>query len=327
MSFGGILATALAGGAGVIGKQAGDDIEAQRKADMLKQQADIEFQTQQRLAEMRQRLDRDQTLWKTQGEGGTATLDFNRRDIEQRNDLAIKGEVAKATNPELAAAKDTQAEAELQREIRKIQATAKPEAEKAAAIAEARARAEAKYRKADPTIAGKMADMEKALGRPLNEQERLAALGLAPKERNPELDTVTIEEISGDPMGQHTKTTRKEVRRPGNGSEQPKPSQQQAHAEAEAAIKQGASREAVNAKLAKLGYEPLGGAKSGGMVPGAARAATAKPEPEYRPASDGSGRMVDVTTGRTLTPEQSAILAKIQRGEPTTPRERALLND
>lgn len=146
MSFGGILATALAGGAGVIGKQAGDDIEAQRKADMLKQQADIEFQTQQRLAEMRQRLERDQTLWKTQGEGGTATLDFSRRDLEQRNDLAIKGKVAEATNPELAAAKDTQAEAELQREIRRIQATAKPEAEKAAAIAEARAKMEAKYR-------------------------------------------------------------------------------------------------------------------------------------------------------------------------------------
>lgn len=179
MSFGGILATALAGGAGVIGKQAGDDIESQRKADMLKQQADIEFQTQQRLAEMRQRLDRDQTLWKTQGEGGTATLDFNRRDIEQRNDLAIKGEVAKATNPELAAAKDTQAEAELQREIRKIQATAKPEAEKAAAIAEARAKMEAKYRKTDPTVATKIAELKKQLGRDLTEAETLQAYGLA----------------------------------------------------------------------------------------------------------------------------------------------------
>ena len=37
--------------------------------------------------------------------------------------------------------------------------------------------------------------------------------------------------------------------------------------------------------------------------------------------------MVDVTTGRTLTPEQSAVLAKIERGEPTTPGERALLNN
>lgn len=204
MSFGGILATALAGGAGVIGKQAGDDIADQRKADMLKQQADIEFQTQQRLAEMRQRLDRDQTLWKTQGEGGTATLDFNRRDIEQRNDLAIKGEVAKATNPELAAAKDTQAEAELQREIRKIQATAKPEAEKAAAIAEARARAEAKYRKADPTVQSKIAEREKALGRPLTEQEKLGVMGLAKSGGGEETVKTTEYDSNGQPIKERT---------------------------------------------------------------------------------------------------------------------------
>ena len=122
MSFGGILATALAGGAGVIGKQAGDDIEARRKADMLKQQADIEFQTQQRLAEMRQRLDRDQTLWKTQGEGGTATLDFNRRDIEQRNDLAIKGEVAKARGLIPVTQEAAKASATTATEIAKLQA-------------------------------------------------------------------------------------------------------------------------------------------------------------------------------------------------------------
>ena len=323
MSFGGILATALAGGAGVIGKQAGDDIESQRKADMLKQQADIEFQTQQRLAEMRQRLDRDQTLWKTQGEGGTATLDFNRRDIEQRNDLAIKGEVAKATNPELAAAKDTQAEAELQREIRKIQATAKPEAEKAAAIAEARARAEAKYRKADPTVAAKVAEMEKALGRPLTEQEKLGAMGLAKSGGGEETVKTTEYDSNGQPIKERT------VKGP-RGAEQPgaKPTEQQAHAEAEAAIKSGAPRDAVNARLAQAGFKPLGGAgEKTGMTPGAERAARTKPAADYRLSSDGSGRMVDVTTGRTLTPEQSAILQKIERGEPTTPRERAMLAD
>ena len=109
-----------------------------------------------------------------------------------------------------------------------------------------------------------------------------------------------------------------------------KPPESQAHAEAEAAIKQGASREAVNAKLVKLVYQPLGGATTTtkpGMLPGGERAATTKPAPDYRLASDGSGRMVDVTAGRTLTPEQSAILQKMERGEPTTPRERAMLND
>ncbi len=181
MSFGGILATALAGGAGVIGKQAGDDIEAQRKADMLKQQADIEFQTQQRLAEMRQRMSRDQLTYETTGEGGAAKLDFARRTGEQATDLAIKGKVAEATNPELAAAKDTQAEAELQREIRRIQATAKPEAEKAAAIAEARAKMEAKYRapkEPKQTMADKVTEVESVIGRKLTQQEREQMAGV-----------------------------------------------------------------------------------------------------------------------------------------------------
>lgn len=327
MSFGGILATALAGGAGVIGKQAGDDIEAQRKADLLKQQADIEFQTQQRLAEMRQRLERDQTLWKTQGEGGTATLDFNRRDIEQRNDLAIKGKVAEATNPELRAAKAQEAEDELQRDIRRIQATAKPEAEKAAAIAEARERIQAKYRVGTPSLQQKIAELEKARGRPLSDAEKDQVLGLAPKGRDPDTGYETVEQREYDANGQEVrKTTRKEPIRAGQGGG--KPTEQQAHAEAEAAIKSGAPRDAVNARLAQAGFKPLGGSSDKpGMTPGAERAARTKPAADYRPASDGSGRMVDVTTGRTLTPEQSAILQKMQRGEPTTPRERAMLAD
>jgi hypothetical protein len=218
MGVGGILAQALAGATGVIGRQAGDDIEAQRKADMLRQQADIAEQTEKRLLEMRQRMGRDQTMWETTGEGGAAKLDLARRTGEQANDIAIKGEVSKATSPELRAAKAQEAEDDLQRDIRRIQATAKPEAEKAAAISEARARAETRFRKADPTVAGKMADMEKALGRPLTEQERLAALGLAPKGRDPDTGYETVEQKEYDANGQEVrKTTRKEPIRPGQG--------------------------------------------------------------------------------------------------------------
>ena len=323
MSFGGILATALAGGAGVIGKQAGDDIADQRKAELLKQQADIEEQMRMRLAEFSEKQRRSGVLYDTTGEGGAAKLDFARRTGEQATDLAIKGKVAEATNPELAAAKDTQAEAELQREIRKIQATAKPEAEKAAAIAEARAKMEAKYRKADPTVQSKIADLEKALGRPLTEQEKLGAMGLAKSGGGEETVKTTEYDSNGQPIKERT------VKGP-RGAEQPgaKPTEQQAHAEAEAAIKSGAPRDAVNARLAQAGFKPLGGSSDKpGMAPGAERAARTKPAPDYRLASDGSGRMVDVTTGRTLTPEQSAILQKMQRGEPTTPRERAILAD
>ena len=217
MSFGGILAQALAGGTAAIGKQAGDDLEAQRRAEMMRQQADIAEQTEKRLMEMRQRMGRDQALWETTGEGGAAKLDLARRTGEQANDIAIKGKVAEAKSPELRAAKAQEAEDELQRDIRRIQATAKPEAEKAAAIAEARERIQAKYRVGTPSLQQTIAELEKARGRPLSDAEKDQVLGLAPKGRDPELDTVTIEEINGDPMGAHTKTTRKEVRRPGQG--------------------------------------------------------------------------------------------------------------
>ena len=181
MSFGGILAQALAGGTAAIGKQAGDDLEAQRRAEMMRQQADIAEQTEKRLMEMRQRMGRDQTLWETTGEGGAAKLDLARRTGEQANSLSLQGKVAEATNPELAAAKDTQAEAELQREIRRIRATAKPEAERAAAIAEARAKMEAKYRapkEPKQTMADKVTEVESVIGRKLTQQEREQMAGV-----------------------------------------------------------------------------------------------------------------------------------------------------
>ena len=181
MSFGGILATALAGGAGVIGKQAGDDIEQRRRLDIAAETAAIQEQMQMRVAEFNERKRREGVLWGTTGEGADATLGFNRRTGEQATDLAIKGKVAEATNPELAAAKDTQAEAELQREIRRIQATAKPEAEKAAAIAEARAKMEAKYRapkEPKQTMADKVTEVESVIGRKLTQQEREQMAGV-----------------------------------------------------------------------------------------------------------------------------------------------------
>ena len=275
MSFGGILAQALAGGAGAIRDQATGDIDAQRRADLMRQQADIEEQMRMRLSEFSEKQRRSGVLWETSGEGGAAKLDLARRTGEQANDLAIKGKVAEATNPELRTALDEKAEADLQREIRKIKETAKPEAEKAAAIAEARARAEAKYRKADPTVQDKVAQMEKALGRPLTEQEKLGAMGLA-KELNKETGYETVEEKEYDANGQEIrKRTRKEPLKPGQGGGT-KPTEQQAHAEAEAAIKSGAPRDAVNARLKQAGFNPLGG--DAGAKPAAAeKPARSKP--------------------------------------------------
>ena len=210
MSGLGLLATALAGGAGVIGKQAGDDIEAGRRADLMKQQADIEEQMRMRLAERQEQMRREGVLWGTTGEGGAASLDLARRSGEQSNDIAIKGKVAEATNPELAAAKDTQAEAELQRDIKRINATAGPEADKAVKIAEARARIEAKYRKADPTVQSKVRELEMALGRKLTETELLAATGLA-KTLDKETGYETVVEKQFDAQGNETGSVTRKV--------------------------------------------------------------------------------------------------------------------
>ncbi|MCH9836956.1 hypothetical protein K0U83_14915, partial [bacterium] len=238
---------------------------------------------------------------------------------EQATDLAIKGKVAEATNPELLAAEDARADAELARKIKAGKALLPLEIERASKLAAADAGTRAKYREKPQTMAEKAAELEKFLDRKLlpEERERLSGLAKGGAQGEETVKTTTYD-ASGQPIEERTV----------KGPRGAKPTEQQAHAEAEAAIKSGAPRDAVNARLAQAGFKPLGGSSDKpGMAPGAERAARPKPAPEYRLASDGSGRMVDVTTGRTLTPEQSAILQKMQSGEPTTPRERAMLAD
>ena len=303
MSFGGILAQALAGGTAAIGKQAGDDLEAQRRAELLRQQADIAEQTEKRLMEMRQRMGRDQTLWETTGEGGAAKLDLARRTGEQASDIAIKGKVAEATNPELRAAKAQEAEDELQRDIRRIQATAKPEAEKAAAIAEARARAEARFRKADPTVAGKMADMEKALGRPLTEQERLAALGLAPKGGDPDAGYETVVEKqydqNGNEIGSRTRKVPIKAGAAAGGKDEVDPIK--ATMDAARAAK-GGDKPAKSAPAAK----PQG-VQGGGML-----------------SSLGDALSGALSDGAALGQRMEAVRAKIRSGQPLSAQEQAI---
>ena len=281
MSFGGILATALAGGAQVVGKQAGDDIEAGRKTDLMRQQADIELQAQQRLAEMRQRMDRDQTLWKTRGEGGTAALDFARRTGDQANAVGLQGKVAEATNPELLAAEDAKFDADLKRKIKAGKELMPLEIERAMKLAAADAGTRAKYREKNPTLADKIKELEGVLGRPLSEAERLAAVGMGKSGAAGEETVKTTEyDANGQPIRERT------VKGP-RGAEQggSKPTEQQAHAEADAAIKAGAPRDAVNARLEQAGFKPLDGAAAKpGMTPGAERAAR-KPMPQTGPVA------------------------------------------
>ncbi len=292
MSFGGILAQALAGGAGAIKDQATGDIEQKRRLDIAAETAKIQEQMQMRIAEFNERKRREGVLWNTTGEGADATLGFNRRAGEQANDIAIKGKVAEATNPELAAAKDTQAEAELQREIRKIQATAKPEAEKAAAIAEARARAEAKYRKADPTVQSKIAELESALGRKLTEQELLQATGLA-KALDKDTGYETVEEKEYDANGQEIrKRTRKEPLKPGAPG---KPDPADPYAVPKRDPKPGAKPAATDKPQGKGILQSIGDAVGGAM---------------------GAGAEV----GNTI----EAVRAKVRAGQPLTAQEQAI---
>jgi len=105
MSFGGMLATALAGGANVIGKQAGDDIDQQRKTDLMTQQAAIEEQMRMRLAEHNERLRQSGALADVTGPLGDAKFANKVRelaaatdaDVDKAKKLSVAGrEAAKA---------------------------------------------------------------------------------------------------------------------------------------------------------------------------------------------------------------------------------------
>lgn len=89
MSGLGLLATALAGGAKVVGEQAGGDIEQSRKAEMLKQQADIEEQMRMRLSEFGEKQRRDGVIYDATGAGGKAKLAARGKELAQSSDAAV----------------------------------------------------------------------------------------------------------------------------------------------------------------------------------------------------------------------------------------------
>lgn len=184
-----------------------------------------------------------------------------------RNATALAGAKAMATDTELRQAKiDAEnafvtgtSQAKSDAEAQGYERMTPLMARRAAATADAEARTLAKYREAPPDVADKIAKIEKVLGRPLDEQEKLGVMGLVKNGRDPELNTETETVEKMNPDGTVTRTTRKKVRRPGEETAAEKPPQDVAHAEAQAAIKSGASAEAVNARLKSMGYAPLTG--------------------------------------------------------------------
>lgn len=374
MSFGGILATALAGGAQVVGKQAGDDIEAGRKTDLMREQAAIEEAMRMRLAERQEEIRQRGAMADVTGPLGDAKLAYKGKELEQagaadvaraRNMIPVSTEAARAMIPVTQEA--AKAASETERELVKAKAGDKAyiEAFTALKFADPEVRAHIAQMNAAAgasaasvresaerlkqlgqvgavaqTVRGLQSDLAKTTDPEARKaiEQKITDLGFNGKDIKSFLSTAERAMSNGDAAmkilldptaDEQTKDiARKQLARANDFAEQ---------AAGMAGIKakpQAATGPAVGAEV--NGYVFKGGdpndkknwtAKSAAKPSGAGMLSSVKPDPEYRLASDGSGRMVDVTTGRTLTLEQSAVLQKIERGEPTTPGERALLKN
>ena len=386
MSFGGMLATAFAGGAQQVGQIAANDVQNQQKLDLAKEQAAVEEAMRMRLAEF------------------GSNLDIKKADALRSNEFAFSNDPTNVAARQATATSDTMAKGaaersnqkaglsdaelnDLQRKKAADDAAAAGAARRAGVVADAVDTGYLAAMKtvalADPAVAAHIAqmraavnasnasageagartglikkqgealdlsikdqkdlsavydDQQKVLSDPslsgpdraqkLNELEKRATLiqgrsGKNAGTRDPELNTATTETTKVLPDGTQVKTTEKSVRRP--GEQTGKPTEDDAQAQARDAVAKGASVDAVNARLKAAGFGPL--ADNAKVVPASSGLlkSVQPAAPRYEIGPDG--RTSDVTTGRTLTPEQVAILAKIKNGEPTSPRERALLKE
>jgi len=314
MSFGGILAQALAGGTAAIGKQAGDDLEAQRRAEMMRQQADIAEQTEMRLMELRKRNARDQTLWETSGEGGAAKRKYRKGELADASDAAI----SQARKMIPVAVEQATAVAGAQRDAVTKSGSDPAYIKALRAISAANAapdRTDYKGRELDNAIKQMQVDnaaradgLRKEFGKatPERQQQIKDELSILTGKDADKFVPVPLKDADGAISGYQvfdTKSGKFVDAGAGKGGGDPIKAAMDA-ARAEAAAKKQAP---AKAPMIQTGAQQVDDAT------------------RYKLMSDGSGRMVDTATGRTMTPEQSAILEKMQRGEPTTPRERAML--
>ena len=315
MSFGGMLATALAGGANVIGKQAGDDIEQQRKTDLMTQQAAIEEQMRMRLAEFSEKQRRSGVLWETSGEGGAAKREYRKGELADASDAAV----SQARNMIPVAVEQATAVAGAQRDAVTKSGSDPAYIKALRAISAANAapdRTDYKGRDLDNAIKQMQVDnaaradgLRKEFGKatPERQQQIKDELSILTGKDADKFVPVPLKDADGAISGYQVFDTKSGKfvdagAGKGGGGDPIKAAMDAARAEA-AAKKQAPAK----APMIQTGAQQVDDAT------------------RYKLMGDGSGRMVDVTTGRTLTPEQSAILQKMQRGEPTTPRERAML--
>lgn len=259
-AFGRALSGA-AGAAGVMANKYLDDEIATNRAQAL---ADIQRMNGQRMREDEDAFANDPTR---------VARDRNRK----RDDAMAAGKTARdvelegLTDPTYQGAKLTKADDDAKDATRRkgdeMKTLAPVEAERSGLIAEANARAQAKYReprvgsKAD--LAEKVSAIEKALGRPLTEAEKLTALGLAKgAPRDPELDYETVKTRDADTGEERTI---KRIRRPGQMGDAP----------AEDTLKAAMDK----ARAAKAAPKPGAPAAAGGAAAPAPAAPGVAPDP------------------------------------------------
>lgn len=264
--LGSALGRAVAGGATAAVQLSNKYIDEELSIQRAQALADIQRANGQRMREDEDAFQNDPTR---------VARDRQRK----RDDALAAGKTARdvelegLTDPNYQGAKRTKAQedaaAARREKVADIEATTPAEVNRTAQTAEAQAKAQAKYREPRAGSASDVADkvraIEKALGRPLSEAEKLTALGLV-KGRDPELDTetVTVEELQPD--GTVKKVQRKQVRRPG----------QEADAPAEDPLK-AAMDKARAEKAAKDGAKKPTAAAPGGTAAAPAAAAPAAP--------------------------------------------------
>lgn len=355
MSGLGILASALGGGAAAIGEQAKGDIAQQREMDIAKEKAAIQEQMEMRLMEAKEKYRQQGVLADNTGPLADAKLDMKRREtaITNQGEVDKQGMLAtlndditkrragdKAYLSSVAAIK--LADPEVKAHLAQMAAAAGASAAQTRMLGE-----QLKQLQAVGSVAEQVRGLQQKLSSAKTEDERstiqqqITDLGFNGKDtkgfltiaeramNNGDAALKVLNDPTASPEAKASALT--QLNRANEFADK---------AAAQAGLKLGNQAAAsggpaigseVNGYVFKGGnpndkknWEPK---KGGGMIPATAQAVSANKAPDYQPMSDGSGRMVDTTTGRTLTAEQSAVLVKIQRGEPTTPRERALLND
>lgn len=204
-------AGAASAGAAITARYIDEQLAAQR-AQML---SELQRSTAQRVREDDEAFRNDPT--RVQRERERKAEDFKFGNKVQRD-----AKLEELNDGELTAAQvgrdSILSKAKNKQEIERATEMLPLEVKRAYAIADAQGRGAARNREAPGAdLAAKLAMVEKTLGRPMTEPEKLGLLGLA-KGRDPELDTQTVEDERINADGSTTKTTRKEVRRPGGAA-------------------------------------------------------------------------------------------------------------